>query len=220
MITLDKKLLLLSICLLIVVFGIFFSLLHQRDTYQTMEGDYEELDMDVKRPDNFFRDVGLLFFNEEGTISWQLESAEIKGFSQESVLDLIGVEVNVLELKETDSINNENRISYSDISNSSNLKKLYDLNASNANYRINEGMLELSGPIIINHDKVQLELGSLILEDGARNIFAEDGVKVKSSDFLIEGKTLEADFALRNITIEGDEDEQAYLSWEKGSDSN
>lgn len=219
MINLDKKLLLLGTCILIVVFGIFFSLFYQRDTYQSNVVDYEESDIDLQKPDNFFREVGLMFFNDQATISWQLESTEIKGFSRENILDLISVKVNVFEAKENDSFDNEDRITYSNLSNSSKIKKLYDLNASEANYNINDGLLELSGPVIINRDNINLELGSVLLEDGAKSILAENGVRLKSPDYILKGSSLESDFALSDITIKGDNQEQAYLSWEKGSDS-
>ncbi|MEJ6951243.1 LPS export ABC transporter periplasmic protein LptC [Natronospora cellulosivora (SeqCode)] len=205
----DKKTLLLSFGLIIVIVGIFSSLFfYDNQTY--LEESHIENDIDYMIPDNLFKDVELLFFNEDASIAWYIESAELKNYTKESFLELMDIEISVLDLIENDINKSYDFILASKVDSA---RKIYDLIAYDSRYDINEGRLELYGPIKIARDDLVFETSYISMQDGENLFYAKGGVSIQSTDFLLTGEKIEADLALNNITISGNEEEQVYLTW-------
>ncbi|MFP4662434.1 MAG: hypothetical protein ACLFPF_09595 [Halanaerobiales bacterium] len=222
----NRKNIILIAGVLVIIIGIYLSLALQ----PTLENDrmvdtdsannntgqdagQDNIDQGNAVPENQFRDAEFVFYNSDGSISWHLNSGVINNYSGRDILELSGVEINA---RTSDIDNGEN----SNIDEIVSGEMLYQLSADNSFYNIDSGKIEIRGPINIQKDQIKITTGKLDWQDGSNELTATGGIRIEAVTFTVTGSELTADLAINNIKINGSEEEQAFLSWEKGSDSN
>ncbi len=182
--------------LIIIIVGIYMSLHYQPERIQNKPGELEE---DNLLPGDQFKNVQLVFFNSDASISWHLDSESINNFARQRVLELFPVNITALTAEE---------------------EILYKLYANNSLYELDSGLMEISGPIEIIKDQLNFQAARISWQDGGDLLLATGGIYIHSHDFIIEGDSLETDLSLNRITIMGGERKQAYFTWKDGSDQN
>lgn len=192
----NKKAILILTGIIIIFVGIFISLRYQPELIQNGPGELEEENL---LPGDQFKNVQLVFFNSDGSISWHLDSESINNFTRHRVLELFPVNITAITGQE---------------------EILYNLYARNSLYDLDSGLMEISGPIEIIKDQLSFQAARISWQDGKDFLLATGGIYIDSPDFIIEGESLETDLTLNRVIIKGTEERQAYLTWEDGSDQN
>jgi hypothetical protein len=195
-INLKNRRILILLGLIIIIVGIYMSLHYQPERIQNKPGELEE---DNLLPGDQFKNVQLVFFNSDASISWHLDSESINNFARQRVLELFPVNITALTAEE---------------------EILYKLYANNSLYELDSGLMEISGPIEIIKDQLNFQAARISWQDGGDLLLATGGIYIHSPDFIIEGDSLETDLSLNRITIMGGEGKQAYFTWKDGSDQN
>ncbi|MFP4015625.1 MAG: hypothetical protein ACLFUI_01215 [Halanaerobiales bacterium] len=195
---------------------------------------------DNLEPANQFKDAEFVFYNDDGSISWHLRSSIISNYSGDTdrnMLELSPIEVNArasdvgkgnnsdnMNTRDNrnngDDWNNIDNRNNGDTENTGSGEVLYQLSADNSLYDIYSGEMEINGPVSIVKDQLKMTAGRLNWQEGTDELSATGGIRIESPSFTMTGSKLQTDMALKHIIIKGNEEEQAYLSWEKGSDSN
>ena len=205
-----KKLIILLAGVIIIIIGVYLSLNLQPEFDNNVNQDSQG---DLVIPENQFKEVQLVFYNSDGSISWHLESSIINNYTGRKILELSPVEIDAV--KTLLNIDEDNR---GDSSSSSQL--IYQLEGRDSIYDINTGEIEINGPIKMTKDDIIFSTAKLKWQDGRDFLLGTGGVRIESPYFSIMGEELEADLALNNIVVNGKAEKQAFFTWEKGSDSN
>lgn len=181
--------------IIIIIIGIFFSLHYQPDLIP----DNEIIDLEEKNllPEDQLKNVQLVFYNSDASVSWHLDSELINNYTQSQILELFPVNIA--------AVNEEGQL-------------LYNMDASDTLYNLNSGIIELTGPIKIKKDQIIFQTAKINWQDGKDILSATGGIFIESPAFLIKGESLESDLTLNNVVITGKEGEQAYFTWKDGSD--
>lgn len=198
----NKKLVILIIISIIIITGIAFSLTYQPENSHRISDSGIKNDL---KPDNQIKNIKLTLFNSDRSISWQMESDEIKNYREDALLELKPIQI---------SANKERDQNYDEGEYNKNGKNIiYTIMAKESIYQTTSGKININGPVRINKDKFALTSGQLTWQDGEDNIYGQEGVSISSPFFIINGEEFIADIALKKLTISGDEDEQVFLKW-------
>lgn len=184
---------------IIIIIGISFSLRFKPDINNNF--DIINSGEDITAPEDQFKDVEIIFYNSDASISWYLESDIISNYNQEKSLNLSSVRITAFQ----------NEIEEGPI--------LYYLTGDDLVYDIESGLINLFGPIEIIKDEIIFKTGNLKWQDRKDILSGSGGIIIESPDFLIKGENMEADLGFKNITINASEQERAFFTWEKGSGS-
>jgi len=191
---LKNKTILILTGIIIIITGIFFSLHYQPESLQDNPVNPAEENLE---PGDQFKNVQLVFFNSDGSISWHLDSESINNLTRQRVLELFPV--NITAITEGEEV-------------------LYNLHAHNSYYNLDSGLIQIAGPIEIIKDQLSFQAANISWQDGGDFLLATGGIYIHSPDFIIEGESLESDLSLNRVTIKGSTEKQAYFTWKDGSD--
>lgn len=189
-----NKTILILTGIIIIITGIFFSLHYQPESLQDNPVNPAEENLE---PGDQFKNVQLVFFNSDGSISWHLDSESINNLTRQRVLELFPV--NITAITEEEEV-------------------LYNLHAHNSYYNLDSGLIQIAGPIEIIKDQLSFQAANISWQDGGDFLLATGGIYIHSPDFIIEGESLESDLSLNRVTIKGSTEKQAYFTWKDGSD--
>lgn len=189
-----NKTILILTGIIIIITGIFFSLHYQPESLQDNPVNPAEENLE---PGDQFKNVQLVFFNSDGSISWHLDSESINNLTRQRVLELFPV--NITAITEGEEV-------------------LYNLHAHNSYYNLDSGLIQIAGPIEIIKDQLSFQAANISWQDGGDFLLATGGIYIHSPDFIIEGESLESDLSLNRVTIKGSTEKQAYFIWKDGSD--
>ncbi|MFI5359584.1 MAG: LPS export ABC transporter periplasmic protein LptC [Halanaerobiales bacterium] len=189
-----NKTILILTGIIIIITGIFFSLHYQPESLQDNPVNPAEENLE---PGDQFKNVQLVFFNSDGSISWHLDSESINNLTRQRVLELFPV--NITAITEGEEV-------------------LYNLHAHNSYYNLDSGLIQIAGPIEIIKDQLSFQAANISWQDGGDFLLATGGIYIHSPDFIIEGESLESDLSLNRVTIKGSTEKQAYFTWKDGSD--
>lgn len=189
-----NKTILILTGIIIIITGIFFSLHYQPESLQDNPVNPAEENLE---PGDQFKNVQLVFFNSDGSISWHLDSESINNLTRQRVLELYPV--NITAITEGEEV-------------------LYNLHAHNSYYNLDSGLIQIAGPIEIIKDQLSFQAANISWQDGGDFLLATGGIYIHSPDFIIEGESLESDLSLNRVTIKGSTEKQAYFTWKDGSD--
>lgn len=194
-----KKLLIIIITTLFIITGIIVSLSYRLERNQPADSPVEEGE---QKPDNQIKDIELVLYSSDRMVNWQVESGEIKNFSDKGLLRMNGIQVRGLrgDNEGTGSNNSD------DVDNI-----LYTIEGNDSLYRTGSGEIIINGPVHIDKNDFLLTAGQLLWQDGEDVIYGQQGVDIKSPHFVLEGEQFSADIALNKLTINGSEGEQALL---------
>lgn len=189
-----NKTILILTGIIIIITGIFFSLHYQPESLQDNPVNPAEENLE---PGDQFKNVQLVFFNRDGSVSWHLDSESINNLTRQRVLELFPV--NITAITEGEEV-------------------LYNLHAHNSYYNLDSGLIQIAGPIEIIKDQLSFQAANISWQDGGDFLLATGGIYIHSPDFIIEGESLESDLSLNRVTIKGSTEKQAYFTWKDGSD--
>ncbi len=208
----DKKLRYLLVGVVIIIIGVFLSL-NLEPNFDNQEIINTEPDSGNIVPDNQFKEVQFVLYNGDASIAWHLESGIINNYTQDKILDLSPIEIDAVRTAlDTDNVDiNGDKISE---------QLIYQLEAKDSIYNINTGEIEINGPIFINKGEIEFHTKKLNWQDGKDLLIATEGVNIQSPYFSLMGEEMRADIALNNVLVKGKDENQAFFSWQKGSDSN
>jgi len=181
----NKRLLLIII--LVLIGGIYFSFTYQRP------GDFQDLSPEIF-PEEQFEDINITFFNLEKTISWEINSQRLERFEKEGLLVIQPVTINAMDQKE---------------------EQLYSVTASKGIYRSASCQLELTGPILLKKDKLELVTGWLKWQQNDNIISGGEGVSFNSPYFRLSGDHFTTKLEIESLTVYGRENEQAFFTWKE-----
>ena len=111
-----NKTILILTGIIIIITGIFFSLHYQPESLQDNPVNPAEENLE---PGDQFKNVQLVFFNSDGSISWHLDSESINNLTRQRVLELFPV--NITAITEGEEV-------------------LYNLHAHNSYYNLDSGL--------------------------------------------------------------------------------
>lgn len=208
----DNKLKLLLVGVVIIIIGVFLSLNLQPD-FDNNEIINTEADNINIVPDNQFKEVQFVLYNGDASIAWHLESDIINNYTQNKILELSPIEIDAVRitLETGDADINGDNISE---------QLIYQLEGKESIYNINTGVIEINGPINIVKGEIKLNTSKLAWQDGKDLLIATEGVRIQSPYFSLMGEEMRADIALNDLVVMGKDENQAFFSWQKGSDSN
>ncbi len=208
----DKKLTFLLVGVVIIIIGVILSLNIQPD-FDNNKIINTEPDNSNLVPDNQFKDVQFVLYNGDASIAWQLESGIINNYSENKILELSPIEIDAVRigLDTDDADSNGDKISE---------RLIYQLEGKEAIYNINTGEIEIKGPINIIKDEIKFYTSKLDWQDGKALLKATGGVTIDSPYFSLLGREMNADLALNDVVVKGEDENQAFFTWKKGSDSN
>ena len=189
-----NKTILILTGIIVIITGIYLSLRYQPGHLQDGPGVLEEEQLE---PGDQFKNVQLVFFNSDASVSWHLESGSINNLARQRVLELFPVNITALTAEE---------------------ELLYNLHALNSLYDLDSGQIQIAGPVEIIKDELSFQAANISWQDGGDFLLATGGIYIHSPDFIIEGESLESDLTLNRVTIKGSVEKQAHFTWKDGSD--
>ena len=149
-----------------------------------------EIDPDL--PYQEMKGLNFSLYNEDRSVEWRL-SAE-QGRESGNILELGQISAGVY-CTEEDEV-------------------LYNLEALNGNYDEDDEILTIEGPVTINKGDYSFNIGELIWNQNDDMIAGTQGVEVETPSTVINGKKLKANSSLQKVSIEGNEEKNAFLRWE------
>lgn len=132
-----NKTILILTGIIIIITGIFFSLHYQPESLQDNPVNPAEENLE---PGDQFKNVQLVFFNSDGSISWHLDSESINNLTRQRVLELFPV--NITAITEGEEV-------------------LYNLHAHNSYYNLDSGLIQIAGPIEIIKDQLSFQAANI-----------------------------------------------------------
>lgn len=138
--------------------------------------------------------VHLTIINEEKTLKWELKSDEVKHFEDQYYLELFPIQVDAIELEDN--------------------REIYSFTADAGEYRVEEGTVNLPGPVEIDKGDNILKTEDIIwtLDD---NLIRGGEITLEGPGYTLTGSEFKAEGDLAQITVLGSEQEQAHFIWEE-----
>ncbi|MFW6021976.1 MAG: LPS export ABC transporter periplasmic protein LptC [Halanaerobiaceae bacterium] len=215
----NNKTILLIICTLLIIIGVFFSLSYQPDINKE-ESNTDVTENREERPSNQFRDIQLVFFNSDKTIAWYMNSSRVENYSDRNLLDMSIIEIDAHSGSSIDNLQIDNNILKKNTNTTFNEGDiLYSIVAERSTYNTQSGHLDLLGPINIQKESILMKTDHLEWVEGDSLLSGSGGININSPDFNIKGEKMAANFSLNIITVTGNDNTQANITWEKGSES-
>lgn len=188
---LNKRNLLLMVLIVITV-ALLFSRLEQPD--EPDQAQQNTKDAGPALPEHQFKNLRLVLYNDQQTVSWEILASEVNEFTKRGLLEFSPVTVEA---------NNDKQ------------QGLYLITAEKGLYHNREEEIELSGSVLLKREQQELVTARLSWKTGAGILSAGGGVRISSPSFIITGQSLQADLTFHQLRIDGNRGEQASISWKE-----
>ena len=183
---------LLLMVLIVITVALLFSRIEQPDEPDQAQQNTNEAGPAL--PDHQFKNLRLVLYNNQQTVSWEILAGEVNEFTKRGLLEFSPVTVEA---------NNDEQ------------QDLYLITAEKGLYHNREEKIELSGSVLLKREQRELVTSRLSWKTGEGILSAGGGVRISSPFFIITGQSLQADLAFHHLRIDGIREEQASISWKE-----
>lgn len=183
-----KKIYALIMIILILIGGIIFSLRNNKIV------DIEEPITDTETlPDDRMEEVEFSLYNQDRSVTWKLNSANLNRYNKQGLLELDVVEIIAYDMQDNE---------------------LYTISAGSSTMDAGNN-ITLEDSVEVHQDQRTITAEKILWQQNNDIIEGTGGIVIKSPPFLITGQTFTSNSKLSKLTVNGNKDKQAFFSWEE-----
>ena len=182
----------LLMVLIVITVVLLFSRIEQPDEPDQAQQNTKEAGPAL--PDHQFKNLRLVLYNNQQTVSWEILASEVNEFTKRGLLEFSPVTVEA---------NNDEQ------------QGLYLITAEKGLYHNREEKIELSDSVLLKREQQELVTARLSWKTGEGMLSAGEGVRISSPSFIITGQSLQADLTFHHLRIDGNREEQASIFWKE-----